>query len=488
MDKEVRTAASKFLRLAYGEARRQQLIPKHDAHGYHGNSRGPWPLSWPVREIAQSDISAPLVTALRKAYPARFGTESKFPFRDPHLYVAALLRASIAESVLRDDPLSPRSPASLSMLEEFHRVVSLDGQRFCSLWSISDVDFRYVNRAEVAGVTLVHASPPRDLEVSHRIPEGLWVGDGFSGIFTGLLYGWGEGLEHHWDVTKAINGRIGRLLAALRLGTAGTIQERTSWMGETSMIHVEMPEAHPQGGDGFGESIWRRKASITTDQLPGLEKLAALLDRLEPKDSNTTRAAVTVAIGRYTRSFRGADWRDNLLDLSTALEACLTPPKEEIGLTLRTRAAHLLAHDDSEQAASIYDDIDDLYNLRSDIVHGNPKPRKELAKLWEERGYDQLFERDKVHLLLDRWRDIVRRAIAARLLLGDSLLGAPLWPFVPVGGKQIKVDRFLVRADSRAEWRERIVTGAAAYGLPLLADPAAPLIDYLNAPEDHHIY
>jgi hypothetical protein len=50
------------------------------------------------------------------------------------------------------------------------------------------------------------------------------------------------------------------------------------------------------------------------------------------------------------------------------------------------------------------------------------------------------------------------------------------------------VDRLLVRKDIRDQWRARIVDGAAAYGLPLLGDPAPPLIDYLYNDPDPNEY
>jgi hypothetical protein len=169
-----------------------------------------------------------------------------------------------------------------------------------------------------------------------------------------------------------------------------------------------------------------------------------------------------------------------VLELATALEACLGPRNkdQEIGLTLRTRAAHLLAHDDFEQAEAIYRDLTDLYNMRSDIIHGNPEWTKSPEKLWADRGYRHIFERDRTHALLDRWRDIVRRAITARLMLGDvTLKDGALWPLT---GEEPAVDRLMARKDRRDEWRARIVDGAAAYGLPLLAERAPPLIDYLH--------
>ena len=120
--------------------------------------------------------------------------------------------------------------------------------------------------------------------------------------------------------------------------------------------------------------------------------------------------------------------------------------------------------------------MQDLYGLRSDVIHGNTKLRRTLSQLWEARGLDQVLDTDKLHVLMDRWREIVRRAIAVRLLLADSSVGEPLWP----ARGDPKVDLLLVRKDERDRWRTRLAEGAANLGLPLLASPAPPLVDYLH--------
>jgi hypothetical protein len=38
----------------------------------------------------------------------------------------------------------------------------------------------------------------------------------------------------------------------------------------------------------------------------------------------------------------------------------------------------------------------------------------------------------------------------------------------------------LVQPDARMDWRNTIVSNAAAYGLPVLATAAPPLVDYLH--------
>ena len=487
MNKDVRAAASKFLVAALAEARRLKIVPTPHRIGRWDRYDGPWPAYWPCREIATSAAGAPLVAAMRGAYPDRFGTESKFRYKDPEEYIAALLRAVIAESVVHERSLSSRSHVAKRMMEELEQVVLADGQRFACLWVISDVEFQAVDGARIGPVKLMPQHSQPEIGVSMHLPEALWVGEGYplpGAKHQGLLYGSGIGAGHHWDVTRPLNDAIARFLTLLRLATATTSLERVVWTGEPSMIHVEMPSELPQPGE-FMESRWRRVAIVTPDQLTGLSDLTAMLDQLDPEEPKRALPAVVVAMRRYSRSFRSGAWQDTVLDLATALEACLGPStREEIGLTLRTRAAHLLAHDASEQAEAIYTDIEDLYTVRSDIIHGRAKLQKDLGTLWAARGYTHLLEHDRLHVLLDRWREIIRRAISARLMLGDDRLGPPLWPLTPRAGREVKVDLSLVRRDHRDEWRGRIVSGAAAYGLPLLAEMAPPLIDYLHHDPD----
>jgi hypothetical protein len=374
------------------------------------------------------------------------------------------------------------------MLKELDRVVAMDGQDFGCIWLLDEVDFGSVRGQAIAGITLTPPTSPPERLVSNLLPEALWADERLYpapfGKRAGLLHATGRGAGHHWDVTTQLNNAMYRLLQVLRLATGTTAQTQMVWIGETSMIHVDSPAAHPQGDD-FPRSQWERMAKVTPEMMPGLARLMDGIHDLEQprkrKRGQDVRSPVVVALGRFGRSYRSATWQDAVLDLATALEAALGPrsTEQEIGLTLRTRAAHLLANGDSDRAERIYRDVADLYGLRSDIIHGNPVLRKSLPSLWNEHGYDQVFEEDRTRLLLDRWRDIVRRVIAARLLLaGMGSTGQPVWD---VNGVDDGVDIALIRPDKRKEWRQRIVDGASALTLPLLAEEAPPLIDYLHA-------
>lgn len=489
IDKAVAAEARKFLATALAEYRRLGVIPNVRRLNRWQRYEGPWPPWGAWFLIADREATmAGFVAALRAAYPARFGEVSKFPYKDPEEYIRAFLSAVIAAGLIGEGRVSVRSRATTAMLHELHRSVTQEGQTFGVLWLIGDVDFDAVDREKVGDITLFRPTNPPESLVSRLLPGALWAHDhGYpmpGAKHTGLLWASGTGRGHHWDVTNPINNEMGRFLHALRLATAATSLERFVWLGEPSMIHAQSQEAWPQAEGSGWETWWRRVATITLDHLPGLRRLAVMIDRLEvpsaAKKKKGALPAIVIAIRRYSRSHRIATWQDTVLELATALEACLGPRNkdQEIGLTLRTRAAHLLAHDDSEQAEEIYRDLTDLYNMRSDIIHGNPEWTKTPERLWADRGYTHIFERDRMHALLDRWRDIVRRAITARLMLGDATLGdGALWP---LSGEEPAVDRSLARRDRRDEWRGRIVDGAAAYGLPLLAQVAPPLIDYLH--------
>jgi hypothetical protein len=493
IDKAVVAEARKFLTIALAEYRRLGVIPNLRRLNRWQRYEGPWPPWGAWFDITDREATmAGFVAALRAAYPVRFGEVTKFPYKDPEEYVRAFVSAVIAEGIIRQGRVAVRSRATTAMLHELHRAATQEGQTFGVLWLIGEVDFRPVDREKVGGITLLRPTNPPEFLVSRLLPGALWAHDrGYpmpGAKHTGLLWASGAGTGHHWDVSMPLNNGMGRFMQALRLATAATSVERMVWLGEPSMIHVQSQEAWPQAEDGPIDSWWRRVATLTPDHLLGLRRLTATMDRLEApsvaKQKKGALPAIVIAIRRYSRSHRLALWQDTVLELATALEACLGPSdkRQEIGLTLRTRAAHLLAHDDSEQAETIYRDLTDLYNMRSDIIHGNPEWTRTPEKLWTDRGYAHIFERDRTHVLLDRWRDIVRRAITARLLLGDATLGdGALWP---LSGEEPPVDRLLTRRDRRDEWRARIVDGAAAYGLPLLADAAPPLIDYLHNDPD----
>jgi hypothetical protein len=201
------------------------------------------------------------------------------------------------------------------MLHDLHGSVTRDGQRFGVLWLIGDVDFEAVDREKVGDITLLPPTHPPELLVSRLLPGALWAHDyGYpspGARHSGLLWASGTGPGHHWDVTTPLNNGMGRFMQTLRLATAATSVERMVWLGEPSMIHVQPQEAWPQVED-IGDTWWRRVVTLTPDHLPGLRRLAAMVDRLEfPAAAKKKKGAwlVPPLAGRPGRIIRyGARW------------------------------------------------------------------------------------------------------------------------------------------------------------------------------------
>lgn len=107
------------------------------------------------------------------------------------------------------------------------------------------------------------------------------------------------------------------------------------------------------------------------------------------------------------------------MDLSIGLEAALAgTDKTEIGLRLRTRAADILATD-ADPPEAIYRAVKTLSDLRSTIVHGGSLSGKAVEKAIRSVSGAAATRWPAEHdrLALDRWRDLLRRAILTRIAL-----------------------------------------------------------------------
>jgi hypothetical protein len=185
-----------------------------------------------------------------------------------------------------------------------------------------------------------------------------------------------------------------------------------------------------------------------------------------------------VAIRKFNASYRADSPFEHLVDLATALEATLaTGEKDNEGLTLRlrNRASTLLATQD-DPARSIFIDVRQLYDLRSKLVHGGQIKENELRKT-SERISTVTNERPTLMFgvalghAIDRMRDLVRRAILARLCLAAE--PDPLWP---LDASDVSVDALLADDRTRGQWRSRwherlteLGVAAAAAGPPRTA-------------------
>lgn len=265
--------------------------------------------------------------------------------------------------------------------------------------------------------------------------------------------------------------RIGDFVLATRLLFAATAHPIYELRGHRNAVGGHRPYIHEFEGAGQGSMSAgldaRRAAKLDASHEVGiLEVLRSVRSVLDGPPS-----ALQTAIGRYQLSHQKYRWVDKIIDLAIALEAALAG-KQSSGVTyrLQVRAGALLASD-ADPAGALFDDIKVLYDLRSRFVHGGALSsrtiEKKLAKLHRVPPGDH-FHRFRSDAVIDRFRDIVRRAILCRVLLAEHAPG--LWE---VGGDLD--DSELVGDDSDAPWRSVWRQVLVDLGQPQAAD-AAPVL------------
>lgn len=192
-----------------------------------------------------------------------------------------------------------------------------------------------------------------------------------------------------------------------------------------------------------------------------------------------------VALRKFHGSYGIGGPLEHLVDLATALEATLASgDKDNAGLTLRlrNRAAALLATT-NDPGPTIFADVGRLYGLRSTLVHGG---QSKEAAFWrtieqvstvpaqESRARLRGVDLDRA---VDRMRDLVRRAILARVCLAGG--SDPLWPF----SGEVSVDALLTDDAVREKWRTYWQTQLREIGAGDAIGPPRFAADFLSPDE-----
>jgi hypothetical protein len=410
---------------------------------------------------------------LRAAFPRRFSGDPKADmfYGRSRGWPVPLVRAVVAMAVVHHEELSEAGRTADHCIDELVAIAGAPDQLFRLIQVVDGVDVAQVDGAEIAGIRLYPAPFPPQHGVSRFMPEAIHVNESLHLLARGpaaILVGDVRSDRDRWQVVDSVRQKILRVVTALRLVTAGTINETSEFVGEPTMVHVIPPEATPIPWEELFD-WWHRPATIRAEMLPGIARVAALIN-----DWGEDLPSLVPAIGRYNRSFRPAIWQDSVVDLAVALEAALAGDSQhELSLTLKSRAAHLLATGTDSETA-IWDDVEDLYDMRSRVVHGDIIPKRRWdAVLARARVPEKHFDRVRLSAAKDRWRDILRRAILARLTLAGYGEEERLWTAKP----KAKVDRALADPIQRSAWREAFAARCKALGIPGANEAAPPLVD-----------
>lgn len=199
----------------------------------------------------------------------------------------------------------------------------------------------------------------------------------------------------------------------------------------------------------------------TTLETPDLQKVVELWHELmdtryaKHLPMRSRIDPMSMAMGRFSRSYELQSWLDDIVDLTIALESLFRPaqnPQQEISYRIAMYASWLLGVD-ARDSANVFDRVRTMYEIRSSTVHGGtPAERKMERWLQKLAGvpYDPATQSryELVEPATESARDVVRRAIWACTRLSKLGHDGPRWPFPK------DFDKTIVKPTERELWQK----------------------------------
>lgn len=429
-----------------------------------------------------------LEQALRASFPGRF--DRPLEAANPEFasaYIFSLLESAIARCSSASDYSIDGEPVDRA-IEELISVLGADEHEIVCCRVVCHLTTRDNQPTTIGDITVYpEIDGPRSFEriIPAHIPGAaasfkrdppLAYGPPHS-----LLVNRGATSGNPSEVVAHLSASLDRFALSGHLLAGWTIQTGYQVHGPATLVSGTSPQLSMVRGLTFPRMVHRTAVVDSSDE-QALTAIQDLVLNANVKRDGMAATSFDTALSNFHRAHRGDPAFETLVDLATALEATLTSGESENeGLTarLRQRAAALLATA-SDSATAIYSDVGMLYDLRSKLVHGGHVKRRHLERLV---GRVSTCPPDAQRLLgigmehaVDRMRDLVRRAILARLCLAAG--DAPLWPF---HGEAVSVDGLLADDATRTKWRESWRTRLAGVGAARAAEPAKPLLDILSA-------
>ncbi len=401
----------------------------------------------------------------------------------PWGYGHALVEAAVASATIADEPYDVSSPSVRRVVDEFIEKIQA-APATTHLQVVTDVDVvgdqDGQNEPSSLGGTLrvadvdiirVGANPETYIEkelrsAGYEVQRGDVVS--WPGPTSLLVARVSEAVSFDARSQKA-HRRLRNVMTALRLSTGVSVYPLVTIEGEPGNVRSSHAHIQPH------VPRWMRRAhrpvALGEGDVIGLEVLCRRVDEWLGGDDLKTNPLL-LAIGRLNRSMDGPSTTaaDIVIDLSIGLEATLSgTDTSDVSLRLRVRAADMLATAD-DPGNIIYDDVKALYGLRSGIIHGSVlKPRALTRAIGRVSSAARAPNPgEQVELALDRWRDLLRRAILARAALAAE--SSP-WPLKD----SVDVDRVLRTETERAAWLDHIHSYWADAGLASVLDAVPPL-------------
>ena len=394
----------------------------------------------------------------------RFSDDTPPMERDfAHTYVFSFLEAFVAEVALNGENWSPDAPSVEACLSSLVAAIEADSWEVAccrEVTHLTTADGQLLDLADVTVIPLLAPAADHSREADRAITNVIPHAQSSYGRDPPI--GWDPPhsvviARHHsaelLDSARVqpLSRRIERFLFAARLLHAGTCDSLYEVQGETSLVRRFKPMlAHFRGSAGFLEpaSMVRRTTRLEPSDVGRFAGLAEIIAAVEREPRGMLLSSFGMAKHRFQMSYHAHAWYEQIVDLTIALEATLSgKDKTDVLLRLRTRSAALLATE-TDPAGAIFKDVGLLYELRSKLIHGNAFKPQRLTKVSKSittvPGDSPPGE--AVDHAVDRLRDLVRRALLARMCLATC--EPPLWPLDEDEG----VDAQLADTSTRKKW------------------------------------
>lgn len=429
------------------------------------------------------EVDGPLSEALKMAIPERFEGRLLDEAMDwSGSYSHALLEGAVAAATFADEPYEVSSPSVQNVINQFIDKIKATPATTV-LQVITDVDVTTEATDErgtaslgqtlrIGEVEIVRVGGNAEKYIERELRSAGYEVERENVINmpgpTSLLIARVSEPISISERTRAAHRRLRNLTTAIRLGTGATLSPLVTIEGEPGDVRTSSPHIQPHAVQMM--RLGNREVALGPDDVPGTRTLAERVnDWFDGGELETN--PLMLAVGRMNRSIggRSTTYADIVTDLAIGLEAAFGGAgRSEVSLRLRTRAADLLSTG-NDPADRIYQDVKELYQLRSNIVHGRgPKARdfeKSIGRVSSATRSSHFGE--QILLALDRWRDILRRAILARAALS---VGSTLWPF----DSGLDIERILRSPTERDKWVGQIHSYWDDVGLDSALEPAAP--------------
>lgn len=474
--RRIRAVAEEVLRRSLPTLTEERVIPRSRyrpwirmAKDYFGHA------------VSDSDLAQVLESELPQRFP------KNMPSIDyPWAYGGPLVEAAVAAATLADEPYEISSPSVQQVIDEFINKMQAT-PRATVLLVVTDIDVEHApvpqgyedrlgESIRIADVRVVRVENKPERFIELELPSAGYDVERDDAVTSpgpaALLVATVDSAVDLDARLATARSRVAQLLAAVRLATGTTARALVMAEGEPDRVHRYGPVITPLRQPWF--RYGHRPVTLGTDDVTPIEGLAALLGAFGGGTGQST--PIRLALGRFGRSLdeTATSLPDQAVDLAVGLEAALAGREStEVGLRLRLRAAQLLPTE-TDSPQQIYADVGGLYSLRSTIVHGAVLTEQSVEKAIRRvtgasrgRGAAEAYA-----LALDRWRDLLRRAILARIALESA---AVPWPIAARGRAQLDVDHHLASDEERAEWKRHIRDYWTQRGLPNAVERASDL-------------